>query len=149
MVLFPNLQSPKVDNELLNTRRFLMLYQYFAQIKGTNLFKMSFGRTPRNYNRLLRRHASRWSDTYHVEVTTVDPQGALDDNGLCVPIIETQMRTNVFNPNLQKELLSDHNMKCKLKLQEWYKLLADKRSLMTIIYGQCDEATRTKIALSD
>ena len=40
-------------------------------------------------------------------------------------------------------------MKCKLKLQEWYKLLANKRSLMTIIYGQCDDATRTEIALGD
>ena len=40
-------------------------------------------------------------------------------------------------------------MKCKLKLQEWSTLLADKRSLMTIIYGQCDNTTRTEIALSD
>ena len=87
--------------------------------------------------------ATRWSYTYHVEVDTVDPQGVLDGNGLRVPILEKQMRTNVFNPNLQKELLLDHNMKCKLKLQEWYKLLADKRSLMTIIYRQCDNATRT------
>ena len=40
-------------------------------------------------------------------------------------------------------------MKCKLKLQEWSKILADKRSLMTIIYGQCNDATRTKISLGD
>ena len=40
-------------------------------------------------------------------------------------------------------------MKCKLKLQEWSKLIADKKSLMTIIYGQCDDATRTEIALGD
>ena len=30
--------------------------------------------------------ASRWSDTYHVEVTTVDPNSALDTNGKRVPI---------------------------------------------------------------
>ena len=87
--------------------------------------------------------ASQWSNTYYVEVVTVDPQAVPDAQGLCAPVIETQKRTNVFDSNLQKELLSDHNMKYKLKLQEWYKLLADKRSLMTIIYGQCDDATRT------
>ena len=45
MVLFPNSQSPKVDNKLLSTRRFLMLYQYFAQIKDTNISTMSFKQT--------------------------------------------------------------------------------------------------------
>ena len=40
-------------------------------------------------------------------------------------------------------------MKCKLKLQEWSKFIADKKFLMTIIYGQCDDATRTEIALGD
>ena len=40
-------------------------------------------------------------------------------------------------------------MKCKLKLQEWSKLTADKKSLMTIIYRQCNDATRTEIALGN
>ena len=40
-------------------------------------------------------------------------------------------------------------MKCKLKLQEWSKLIAGKKSLIIIIYGQCDDATRTEIALGD
>ena len=44
--------------------------------------------------------ATRWSYTYHVEVTTVDPLGLLDANGLRMTIKETQLRTNVFNPNL-------------------------------------------------
>ena len=43
----------------------------------------------------------------------------------------------------------EHDMICKLKLQEWSKLIADKKSLMTIIYGQCDDVTRTKIALAN
>ena len=55
MILFPNSQLPKVDNKLLNTRIFLMLYQYFAQIKDTNLSTISFKQTPRNCNRFLRR----------------------------------------------------------------------------------------------
>ena len=77
---------------------------------------------------------SQWLNTYYVEVKTVDPQAVPDaTTHKRAPIITTQKRTNVFNPNLQKELLSEHDMKCKLKLQEWSKLLADKRSLMTII----------------
>ena len=80
--------------------------------------------------------ASRWSNTYHVQVETVDPTAIPDAiTLLCAPIITVQKRTNVFNPNLQQELLMEHDMKCKLKLQEWSKLLANKRSLMTIIYG--------------
>ena len=34
-----------------------------------------------------------------------------------------------------------------MKSPEWSKLTADKKSLMTIIYRQCDNATRTKITL--
>ena len=60
---------------------------------------------------------------------------------------EMQQKYHVFNPNLQKQLLSDYNQKSKLKLQEWSKLTADKKSLITIIFGQCDDATRTEIAL--
>ena len=78
---------------------------------------------------------SQWSNTYYEEVETVDPQAVPDaTTHKRVPIITTQKRTNVFNPNLQKELLSEHDMKCKLKLQEWYKLLANKKFLMTTIY---------------
>ena len=40
-----------------------------------------------------------------------------------------------------------YDLKCQLKLQEWSKLTFDKKSLMTIIYRQCDNATRTEIAL--
>ena len=41
----------------------------------------------------------------------------------------------------------DYNQELKLKLQEWDKLIANKKSLMTSIFEQCNEATRTKIAL--
>ena len=34
-----------------------------------------------------------------------------------------------------------------MKTQEWAKLIADKKSLVTIIFGQCNDATRTEIAL--
>ena len=91
--------------------------------------------------------ASQWSSTYHVEVNTVDPNGQLNTNGTRVIIKALQKRTNIHNPNLQKQLLSEHDMKSKLELQEWYKLTTDKKALMTIIYGQCDDATRTEISI--
>ena len=49
--------------------------------------------------------------------------------------------------NLQKQLLLDYELKLKIKTQEWTKFTADKKSLITIIYGQCNHTTRTKIAL--
>ena len=56
-------------------------------------------------------------------------------------------KTCVFNSNLQKQLLSNYDQKSKIKSQEWAKLTANKILLITIIFGQCDEATRTQIAL--
>ena len=58
-----------------------------------------------------------------------------------------QEKSHVHNPNLQIQLLLDYNQKSKLKLQEWSKLTADKKSLITIIFGQCNDTTRTEIAL--
>ena len=104
-------------------------YKFIDNVIRTNTEKVKADFTP-TYPL-----ASLWLNTYHVEVKTVDPNGALDSNGNNITILETQLRTNVFKSNLQKELLSDDDMKCKLKIQEWYKLLADMRSLMTIIYG--------------
>ena len=56
-------------------------------------------------------------------------------------------RTHVFNTNLQKELLSEFERNSKIKSQEYCKFLANKKALITIIFGQCDEATKAKIAL--
>ena len=56
-------------------------------------------------------------------------------------------KTHVFDANLQKELLWEYERKSKNKSQEYAKFLADKKALTTIIYKQCDEATKTEIAL--
>ena len=53
----------------------------------------------------------------------------------------------MFNANLQKQLLSDFEKKSKIKSQEYSKFISDKMALMTIIYGQCTKATKTKINL--
>ena len=55
---------------------------------------------------------------------------------------------HIFNPNLQEQVRLDYNQELKLKLQEWGKLIANKKSLITIIFEQYNKATRTKIALS-
>ena len=41
----------------------------------------------------------------------------------------------------------ESNPNSKNMSQEYNKFLADKKSLITILYGQYDEATQTKIAL--
>ena len=56
-------------------------------------------------------------------------------------------QTHVFDANLQKEPLSEYEWNTKNKSQEYAKFLADKKALITILFGQCDEATKTEIAL--
>ena len=56
-------------------------------------------------------------------------------------------QTVVTDANLQKPLLSEYERNSKNKSQEYNKFLADKKSLITILFGQCDEATQTEIAL--
>ena len=68
-------------------------------------------------------------------------------NGSCTPIKETVEKTHVFYKNIQKQLLVKYEQKSKVKSQEWSKLVSDKKSLIITIFRQCDEATRTKIAL--
>ena len=56
-------------------------------------------------------------------------------------------QTQVFDTNLQKERLSEYEWNSKNKSQEYGKFLADKKALITILFRQYDEATKTKIAL--
>ena len=48
-----------------------------------------------------------------------------------------------------KKLLSEYERNPKNKSQEYSKFFQDKKSLITILFGQCDEATHTEIALGD
>ena len=57
-------------------------------------------------------------------------------------------QTHVFDANLQKQLLPEYKRKSKNTSLEYTKFLADKKALITIIFGQCNEAIKTKIALS-
>ena len=51
--------------------------------------------------------ATLWSNTYHVQVENVDPVAVTDAQDLRPPITEVQERSHVFDPNLQKQLLSE------------------------------------------
>ena len=61
--------------------------------------------------------------------------------------ISWSKKTPVFNTNLKKQLLSEFDQKFKIKFQEFSKFVANKKTLMTIIYKQCDKATETEFPL--
>ena len=82
-----------------------------------------------------------------MEIRTVDPNKAVAANGSHTPTITMEQQTHIFNTNLQKELLSEFKWDSKIKSQEFSKFLADKKALITIVFGQFDKATKTKIAL--
>ena len=52
--------------------------------------------------------ATLWSNTYHVQVETIDPASIPDPQTLLCPFTtEIQERSHVFDPKLQKQLLSE------------------------------------------
>ena len=56
-------------------------------------------------------------------------------------------KTRVFDTNLQRQLLLEYKRKSKIKSEECPKFVAEEKALITIIVGQCDEATKTKLLL--
>ena len=56
-------------------------------------------------------------------------------------------QTHVTDAHLQKQLLLEYKRNSKNKSQEYSKFLVHKKSLITILFGQCDKATQTEIAL--
>ena len=64
------------------------------------------------------------------------------------PIINAAAtKTHVFDANMQKKFLLEYDLIYKIKSQEWTKLTVNKKALMTIICGQCNNVTVTKLAL--
>ena len=72
---------------------------------------------------------------------------ALDAHGVCPVTTQMVEKTHVFKSNFQKQLLLEYDHKTNIKKQEWAKLTANKKSLITIIFGQCNDAIRTEISL--
>ena len=87
------------------------------------------------------------STTHHVQITIVNPDTEAEDDGLRPVRYQMMEQTHVTDKNLQKELLSEYEHNSKNKSQEYTKFLVDKKSLIMILFGQCDEATQTKISL--
>ena len=90
---------------------------------------------------------NQWSTTHHVQVGTVNRDTNAAANGSHPIFYQITEQTHFTKANLQKKLLSEYKRNSKNKSQEYAKFLADKKSLITIFFGQCDEATQTKIAL--
>ena len=77
--------------------------------------------------------------THHVNLRSVDPIIGLDTpSGFRLIDIEMVENPPIFNPNLQEQVQLDFGQEAKMQLQEWDKLIADKKSLMTIILNQCN-----------
>ena len=88
---------------------------------------------------------AQWSDTYSVEIKTVNPNAPpAAQTGACPIIISMVEKTHILNANVQKQLLSEYDQKSKIKSQKCSKLTTDKKSLTIIINGQCNKATKTK-----
>ena len=92
-------------------------------------------------------NANQWSTTHHVQVRNINPTDPEAPNSSRFARFEMMERTHIFDGNLQKELLSEYKQNSKNKSQEYTKFLVDKKILITIIFGQCNEATKTEIAL--
>ena len=91
--------------------------------------------------------AIQWPTTHHVQVSTFNLLDVPAANSSRLPRFETLEQTHVFDTNLVKELLSEYQQDSKIKSQEFSKFVADKKALIIIIFGQCDEATKTRLAL--
>ena len=93
-------------------------------------------------------NATKWSTTHHVQVSIVIPTNQADRVTGKRPVRYQMMeQTHAFEENLKKELLSEYERNSKNKSQEYTKFLANNKALITIIFGQCNEATKTKVGL--
>ena len=94
---------------------------------------------------IKRQHTSE----HHVKLGFVNPIIELDVWSSNSPIdLEMVENTPIFNSNPQEQhQCLDYNQESNVKSQEWDDLLANKKSIMKIILGQCDEDTRARIAL--
>ena len=83
-----------------------------------------------------------------MEIQTVTPTTTIDPSTRVHPFVPVVVeQTYISDTNLQKQLLLEYKRKSKIKSEEYAKFVADKKALITIIFGQCDEATKTEIAV--
>ena len=96
--------------------------------------------------------ANRWSTKHHIQIATVNLMDHLvegtETNERFVRH-QTGQQTVLTNANLQRQLLPEYEHNPKNQSQEFPNFFQDKKSSITILFGQCDEATQTEIALGD
>ena len=89
--------------------------------------------------------ATQWLNTHHVEIQTVAPGAKIDTTTSVRPFVPIVVKqAYVFDTNLQKQLLSQYKRNSKKKSLEYTKFLAKNKALITIIVGQCNEATKNR-----
>ena len=78
--------------------------------------------------------ATQWSNTYHLEIQTVDPTVNLDANTRVRPPITIMVqKAHVFDANLQKRLLLQYKRSSKIKSEEYAKLIVSILQIVTMI----------------
>ena len=96
-------------------------------------------------------NANLWSNTHQIQIATITAVATEIETttGERVTTYQLVNQTIVTDANLQQQLLSRYKRNPKNKSQEYAEFLRDKKSLMTILFGQCNEATQTEIAPGD
>ena len=79
--------------------------------------------------------ANLWSTTHQVQISTVDPDANAEDDGLRPVCYQMMEQTHVTDSNIQKELLLEYERNSKNKSKEYSKFPADKKALITILFG--------------
>ena len=97
-------------------------------------------------------NANLWSIPHQIQVVTIAEGGARIMGSITSKRVTTYKlvdQTVITIASLQKQLLSEYKHNSKNKSEEYSKFVQDKKSLCKTLYGQCDEATQTEIALGD
>ena len=81
-------------------------------------------------------NSNLWSDTYNVEIRSIDPAEVPLANGSRTLIIRLEQQMHIFNANLQKQSLLEFDQISRIKSKEFSKFVADKKALITITFMQ-------------
>ena len=90
--------------------------------------------------------ATRWLLMIEVKIDTVDPNALVDFATSVRPFIKiVTTKTHIFDDNVPKQSILEYELQKLLKQHEWEKN-SDKKTIMTLIYGQCDKATLNELS---
>ena len=95
--------------------------------------------------------ANLWFHTHQIQIATVADRAALVEGSFTqrFATYESVDKTIVKNANLQTTAIIGIQTQFKTQVSRVLQVHWDIKTLITIIFGQCDEATQTEIALGD